>query len=98
MLTLPGLALACDELGNRLGRNGRVYLHDVGRADDACNGRDVAQEIEIELLVQGCIYCLRRTDQKKCVAIGGCTHDRFGCDIAAAAWPIFDDEGLSEPL
>ena len=38
-----------DELGNRLGRNGRIDHHDKGRAADARDRRDVADEIEIEV-------------------------------------------------
>ena len=41
-----------DELGNRLGRNRWIHHHDMGRADDARDRRDVADEIEIELVVE----------------------------------------------
>src|SRR5262245_3050342 len=41
-----------DELGNRLGRNRRVHHHDGGISDDARDGRNVADEIVVELVVQ----------------------------------------------
>ena len=41
-----------DELGNGLGRNRWIHHHDIGHADDARDRRDVADEIEIELVVE----------------------------------------------
>src|SRR5262249_375612 len=41
-----------DELGDRLGRNWWIRLHDERDAVDACEGRNVANEIEIEMVIQ----------------------------------------------
>ena len=87
-----------DELGNRLGRNRWIHHHDVGHADDARDRRDVADEIEIELVVERRIDRVRRADQEKRVAVGRRAHDRLGGDIAAGARPVLDDELLAEPL
>ena len=41
-----------DELGNRLGRNRGMDLHDEWRTGDAGDRRDIADEIEIKLVVE----------------------------------------------
>ena len=87
-----------DELGNRLGRNRRIYHHDKGAADEARDRRDVADEIEIEFVVERRIDRVRRTDQEERVAVRRRAHDRLGGDIAAGARPVLDDEWLAEPL
>ena len=53
-----------DELGNRLGRNRWIHHHDKGHAADACDRRDVADEIEIELVIERRVDRVRRTDQR----------------------------------
>ena len=70
----------------------------IGIADDARDRRDVADEIEIELVVERRVDRVRRADQEERVAIRGRTHDRLGGDIAAGARPVLDDELLAEPL
>ena len=87
-----------DELGKRLGRNRWMDHHDKGAADEARDRRDVANEIEIELVVKRRIDRVRRTDQEERVAVRRRTHDRLGGDIAAGARPVLDDEWLAEPL
>ena len=47
-----------DELGNGLGRDRRVYHHDFGLANEACDRCDVADEIEIEFVVERNIDCV----------------------------------------
>ena len=54
-----------DELGNRLGRNRWIYLHDSGDADEACDRRDVADEIEIELVVKRRVDRVRRMTMRR---------------------------------
>ncbi len=76
----------------------RIHLHDVGHADDAGDRRDVADEIEIELVVERCVDYVRYGGQKQRMTIGWRTHRSLGCDIAAGARPIFDNEWLAEPL
>ena len=59
---------------------------------------DVADEIEVELIVERCIDGIGGSVTQERVAVGGRAHDRLGADIAACAGPVFDDEGLAEPL
>src|SRR5262249_56619072 len=86
------------ELGNRFGRNRWMYYHDFGRASDASDRRDVADEIEIELVVERRIDRAGRTDQEERVAVCRRAHDRFGADVGAATRPVVDYELLAEPL
>src|SRR5262245_35723836 len=86
----------CSELGNCFGRNGWIYHHHYGLAGDACNRRDVAEEIEVESVVKCRVDRVRRGHQEKCVAVRWSTHDRFGADISAATRAVFYDELLAE--
>ena len=61
-------------------------------------GVDVAEEIEIELVVERRVDGVGRCHQKQRVAIGRSAYDRLGGDIGAAARPAFHDDGLAEPL
>src|SRR5262245_60384803 len=76
---------------------GWIYPHDEREANDASDRRDVAEEIEVEPVVKRRVDRVRRAHQEKCVAVRWGTHDRFGADIGAAPWAIFDDELLAEP-
>ena len=69
-----------------------------GYADDARDRRDVADEIEIELVVERRVDRVRRRGQEERVAVGRRVHDGLGADIAAGARPVLDDELLAEPL
>src|SRR5262249_30641977 len=75
-----------------------VHQHDVGTSEDARDRRDVADEIEIELVVERRVGRVERTDQEKRVAVGRGTHDRLGTDVAAATRPVIDNKLLAEPL
>src|SRR5499427_1308188 len=77
-----------DELGNRLGRDRWIHYQDLGCADDGRDRRDVADEVEIELVVQRGVDRVVTTDQEKCVAVCGRAHDRLGGDIAARTWSV----------
>ena len=68
------------------------------RADDARDRRDVADEIEIELVVERRVDRVGRSDQEQRIAVRWRTHDRLGGDIGAGARPVLDDEWLAEPL
>src|SRR5262249_12340386 len=87
-----------DELGNRLSRDLWIYRHDKWCADNASDWRDIADEIEIELLVECRIDRVETTDQEKRVAVCGRTHCGLGADIAAATRPVVDNELLAEAL
>jgi hypothetical protein len=87
-----------DELGNRLSRDRWIYRHDIWCADDVSDWRDIAKEIEAELIVERRVDRVRRNDPKERMAVGGRAHDGLGRDIAASAGSVLDDEGLTEPL
>src|ERR1700730_3829186 len=84
-----------DELRNRLGGERRIHLHDEGRANNAPDGRDVADEIKIQLVIERRIYCVRRPNQEESIAIWRGTYGRLGGAIAPRAWPVLDDELLT---
>ena len=58
--------------------------------------RDVADEIETELVVERCVNRVHRSDKEERVAIRGSTHDRLGANVGAGARPVLDDERLAE--
>jgi hypothetical protein len=75
-----------------------MHHHDEGVAADSCDRRDVADEIEIEFVVERRIDGVRRGRQKQRVAVRWCLHDRLGADIAAATRPVLNDEWLAQAL
>src|SRR5882757_9266263 len=75
-----------------------MHDYDEGVANDASGRRDIADEIEIQFVVERRVDRVRRTRQQKCVAVRWGTHDRFGADVAAAARPVLDHEWLANPL
>jgi hypothetical protein len=77
---------------------GRVHHYDEGTAEDARNGRNVADEIEIEFVVERRVGRLRRTDNEQRVSVCGRAHDRLGADIGSGTRPVLDDKRLAEPL
>jgi hypothetical protein len=60
--------------------------------------RDVTNEIEVELVVERRVDCVRRDDLEKRVAIGRRPDDRIDGEIAGSTRPVLDNEGLAEPL
>src|SRR5262245_49136589 len=92
-----GLSIG-DELGDRLGRNRWMHHHDVGHDNNAGDRRDVADEIEVELVIECRVERVRRSGHKELIAVRECTHDGLRGDITARAWPVLDDELLAEPL
>ena len=87
-----------DELRNRFGRNRWIDHHDSGARGNARDRRDVADEIEIEFVVERRVDRVRRTGQEKRITVRWRIHGRFGADIGARARPVLDDELLAEPL
>ena len=69
-----------------------------GLAADACDRRDVAEEIEAELVVERRIDRVRRTDQQQRVAVGSRAHHGLGGNIGGSPGPVFDNELLAKPL
>src|SRR5215471_4089387 len=58
----------------------------------------IADEIEIQLLVERRIDRVRSNAGKKRVAVRGCTYNGLGGDIAASAGPVLDNKMLPQPL
>src|SRR5215813_7310148 len=87
-----------DELGNRFRRNRWVHHHDIGASDEARDRRNVADEIEGEFLIKGCVERGRRADQEERIAVGRRAHDSLAADIGAATRPVLNDKWLAEPL
>src|SRR5262245_30188751 len=75
-----------------------MHRHDVRHVVQGRDRRDVADEIEIELVVERRVDRVKSTDQEQRVAVGRGTHDRLSGDIAAGARTVLDDERLTEPL
>ena len=87
-----------DELGNRLGRKRRRDEHARGARARGRDRHDVADEVEVQLVVERRIDGVAGVDQQQRVAIGRRRDDRLGAEIAAGAALVLDDEGLAEPL
>jgi len=88
----------CYQFGNGFHRDRGIHLDDEGRADNACDWSDVAEKIEIELVIESCAGCVAAVDQQERVAICWRPHYGFGSDIACGTSPVLDDERLPESL
>src|SRR5262245_65578542 len=75
-----------------------MHHHHTRYPHDADNRRDVLDEIEIEIFVEGGANRIRGGDLQKRIAVGGCLYDRLGADIAAGARSGFNYELLGKPL
>src|ERR1035438_8423437 len=65
-IDFAGIALGIgDELRNALGRKRRIYYEHVGHAPDTRDRRDIANEIEIELVVERCVDQVRGSYHQK---------------------------------
>ena len=81
---------------NGLGRERGIDHHEKGNNADTRNGRNIADEIEVEIVVDRRIDRVRRCHEEKGVSVGRCTHHDFSADIAAGAWSIVDNKRLAE--
>jgi hypothetical protein len=62
-----------------------------GTPTDACDRRDIANEVEVEL--EHCrVEGINHGNQQQRVTVRGCPHDRLGGNIAAGARAVLDDE------
>jgi len=66
----------------------------LGQAPNTCDWSDVAEEIEIEPVIEGCTGRVATVDQQDRVAIRWRARDGHGSDIAGGTCPILDDERL----
>src|SRR5262245_38949286 len=87
-----------DELGNAFGRHRWSDHHHAWFTANARDWCDVAEEIEIELFIEGRVNRVGRADQEERVAVRGGANDRLSANIAARARPVLDDEWLTETL
>src|SRR5262245_46355970 len=67
-----------DELGNRLDRHGWIHLHDKRLAMNARDRRDVADQVEIELVVDRGVDRIHRSGHQQRISVWGRVHDRLG--------------------
>src|SRR6059058_1040502 len=75
-----------------------MYYQDVGPNGDARDRRDIADEIETELVVECRVDGVRGAAKKESVAVWRRTHDRLSAQTAASTHSIFDHEWLAEPF
>jgi len=99
MLSLRGFALAY-AMNSGTVSVGTDGIHDqrIRKAHDARNGRNVADEIEIEFFKERGIDCVIHAAHEKRVAVRRRFYDRLRRDIATSSRPVLDNEGLAEPL
>src|SRR5262245_60992992 len=96
---LAGIGLGVgNELGNRSDRHPEEHLYGKRLASNARNRRDVADEIEIELVVEGGVDRVHESGHEERISVGGRVHDHLGADIAGSSWSVLDDELLAEPI
>src|SRR5580692_11499714 len=76
--------------------------HEIRDPLDAGDRGYVADEIEIEAVIQCRVDSICGTDQQECLAVPGGFDDPLCGKIGAGAWPVLDDEWLThlfrEPL
>src|SRR6516162_7947349 len=87
-----------DELRNGLYRHRGMDLYGKRVSSNARDRRDVADEIEIELVVEGGVDRVHSNASEKRIAVGGRTYNGLGGDIAGGTRSVLDDELLAEPL
>src|SRR5215470_16079408 len=86
-----------DEFRNRFDRNRWIDLHHERDADEACDRRNIVDEIEVEFLVERCTDGVCPGGDEERIAARGCTHDRLGADVASRPRPVLDDKLLPQP-
>jgi len=74
------------------------HRHDIGEADEARNRYEIADEVEVQLLEQRCIYCVHGAAEDERVAVGGGSNGRLGGELAAGARPILHDNRLAKAI
>src|ERR1700686_1674438 len=75
-----------------------MHHHHVGPAADTGHRRYIADEIEIEMLIERRVDRIRRTRDEERISVRARPHHRLGPDRAACTRPVVDDERLAEPL
>lgn len=91
----PGIG---DQVGHAVRRQRGMHHDDHGHADDAADGRDVADEVEVEFWIERGVDRIRYGRKQQRVAVGGRIDHGLGADIAAGAGTVLGDEGLAKPV
>ena len=73
-----------------------IHHHHKRRARYARDWRNVANEIEVELLIERWVHRVRIGDQEEGVTVSVSTHDRVGSYISTSTRPVLNDECLVE--
>jgi hypothetical protein len=87
-----------DELGDIVGRNGRVDVQHVRHARDAGDRREITLQIELEVIKERRVDRVDGSHEKQRVTVGRRARDRFTGEIAGCAGPILDDHRLADPV
>src|SRR5262245_63257730 len=96
---LSGVGLRIgQELGNCFGGDRWIHSHNLRLAADGSDGRDVANKIVIELVVERGAGCVRCTDKEKRIAVRGCFHSGLSADGASGTGSVLDNEWLAKSL
>src|SRR5947209_8288015 len=75
-----------------------MYHHHERRLDDAGDWSDVADEIEVGLVVERRIDGVCLIDQEQGVAVRCCPCDCLSRNVASSSWSVFNHKGLREAL
>jgi hypothetical protein len=75
-----------------------VHDHHARHADNAGDRSNIANKIEIELVVKGRVDRVVAASYEQRIAVRRCAHDRLGADIAAGSRSVLDHEWLAEAL
>src|SRR5215468_5738475 len=65
-----------------------MHLYRKRLAGNARNRRDVADEIEIELVVEGGVDRVHESSHKERISVRGRVYDHLGADIAGSSWSV----------
>src|SRR5262245_24342672 len=75
-----------------------MHVQDERNAINAGDRRGVANEIELEIIVQGRIDRVRSIGEEKRLAVRGRAHRHFGRDIAGSTRPVIDEKLLTQTV
>ena len=92
-----GLGIS-DELGDGLRRERRRHHHDERRRADIADRRDIADEVEVEIVVQQVAERVRRRDLEQRVAVRRRADHGLGRQIGAGAGLVLGDKLLAEAI
>src|SRR5689334_12889544 len=85
-----------NEFRNGVDRNGRMHLQHVRYRKGAVDGRKIADEIEIEVLIKRRVDGVGGSTPQKRIAVWRLARDELGRDIAGRAGPVVEYKRLAE--